>query len=51
MKPIHFTIQVPRKKRRAVELYEHDTPYRPKTERNRRVYTRKPKYRNQEFDE
>jgi hypothetical protein len=47
MKALTFTIQFPRRKRRAVELYDRDTPFRPKQERSRITYSRKVKHRNQ----
>jgi hypothetical protein len=38
--------KVPRKKRRATELYAHDTPFKPKVEKNKKKeYTRHSKYR------
>ena len=48
MKTLAFTIQLPRQRRRAVELYSRDTPFRPKVEQNRTVYNRKVKHRNRD---
>jgi stalled ribosome alternative rescue factor ArfA len=48
MKTLSFTLQLPRQRRRAVELYSRDTPFRPKVEQNRTVYNRKVKHRNRD---
>jgi len=45
MKTLTFTVELPRRRRRAVELYGRDTPFRPKQERSRIAYTRKIKHR------
>lgn len=45
MKTLTFTIELPRQRRRAVELYSRDTPFRSKTEKSRVTYRRKPKHR------
>lgn len=39
---IQFT--VPRQRRRAVELYDADTPFRARVERNRKAYQRRDKH-------
>ena len=44
MKTLSFTIELPRQRRRAVELYSRDTPFKPKTEKSRVVYNRKLKH-------
>ena len=44
MKTLSFTIELPRQRRRAVELYSRDTPFRPKTEKSRVAYNRKIKH-------
>jgi len=44
MKTLSFTIELPRQRRRAVELYSRDTPFKPKTEKSRVVYNRKTKH-------
>jgi len=44
MKTLNFTIELPRRRRRAVELYGRDTPFRPKQERLRTAYNRKVKH-------
>jgi len=36
--------RVPRQRRRAVELYDADTPFRPKVEQNRKAYQRRTKH-------
>jgi hypothetical protein len=48
MKTLSFSIQLPRQRRRAVELYSRDTPFKPKTERDKTVYTRRVKHRNRD---
>ena len=48
MKTLSFTLQLPRQRRRAVELYSRDTPFKPKVEQNRTVYNRKVKHRNRD---
>lgn len=44
MKNLSFTVVVPRSRRRAVELYQRDTPFRPRAERSRVTYNRKVKH-------
>jgi len=44
MKTLSFTIELPRQRRRAVELYSRDTPFKPKTEKSRVAYNRKAKH-------
>jgi len=48
MKTLSFTIELPRQRRRAVELYSRDTPFKPKTEKSRVAYNRKTKHRNKD---
>lgn len=48
MKTLSFTIQLPKQRRRAVELYSRDTPFRQKIERPKTVYNRKVKHRNRD---
>ena len=48
MKPLTFVLQLPRLRRRAVELYSRDTPFKPKVERVKTVYNRKAKHRNRD---
>ena len=48
MKTLSFTLQLPRQRRRAVELYSRDTPFKPKVEQNKTVYNRKVKHRNRD---
>jgi hypothetical protein len=49
MKPVSFVIQLPRQRRRAVELYSRDTPFKPRVEQSRVAYTRRVKYVRQEL--
>jgi hypothetical protein len=45
MKPTKFIFEAPRRsRRRAIELYDNDTPFRPKRERSALSYTRKIKH-------
>jgi len=50
MKIVNFVVQLPRMKRRAIELYARDTPFRPRHEQNRTIYNRKVKHRNRNED-
>jgi len=50
MKTLSFTVELPRHRRRAVELYSRDTPFKPKRERSRVIYNRKAKHRKQDED-
>ena len=51
MKTLSFIVEIPRQRRRAVELYSRDTPFRPKRERNRVLYNRKSKHRNRDDEQ
>ena len=51
MKPTSFVIQLPRQRRRAVELYSRDTPFRGRAEQSRVQYRRRPKHVKQKFEE
>lgn len=44
MKPVSFIIQLPRRRRRAVELYSRDTPFKSRVEQSRVVYSRRIKH-------
>lgn len=44
MKPITFVLQMPRLRRRAVELYARDTPFKGRVEKSKIVYNRKIKH-------
>ena len=46
MKPITFVLQMPRQRRRAVELYARDTPFKGRVEKSKIVYNRKVKHRD-----
>jgi hypothetical protein len=48
MKTLSFTIELPRQRRRAVELYSRDTPFKPKAEKSRVAYNRKIKHRQRD---
>lgn len=47
MKPIHFTLQ-PVKERRHRALFNEDLPFRPRVERPKTDYRRKPKHRDRD---
>jgi len=49
MKISALVVQMPRQRRRAVELYARDTPFRARAERNRMTYNRKPKHRGRDL--
>ena len=51
MKPTSFVIQLPRQRRRAVELYSRDTPFRGRAEKSKIQYRRRPKHVKQKFEE
>ena len=38
MKPLTFVLQIPRLRRRAVELYSRDTPFKSRAEKSKIVY-------------
>jgi hypothetical protein len=44
VKPITFVLQIPRLRRRAVELYARDTPFKGRAEKSKIVYNRKIKH-------
>jgi hypothetical protein len=44
MKPVSFVIELPRQRRRAVELYSRDTPFRHRVEQSRVQYRRRAKH-------
>lgn len=48
VKPITFVLQIPRLRRRAVELYARDTPFKGRAEKSKIVYSRKVKHRNKD---
>ena len=48
MKPITFVLQIPRLRRRAVELYAHNTPFKGRAEKSKIVYNRKVKHCNRD---
>lgn len=51
MTPTSFVIQLPRQRRRAVELYSRDTPFRGRVEQSRVRYQRRPKHVNQRHEQ
>jgi hypothetical protein len=48
VKPITLVLQIPRLRRRAVELYARDTPFKSRAEKSKIVYNRKVKHRNKD---
>lgn len=48
MKLQSMIIQLPRRRRRAVELYSRDTPFRPRVEKSKLAYQRTPKHRHRD---
>ena len=46
MKPITLVLQIPRLRRRAVELYARDSPFKSRAEKSKIVYNRKIKHRD-----
>jgi hypothetical protein len=48
MKTITLVLQIPKQRRRAVELYARDTPFKSRVEKSKIVYNRKIKHRNKE---
>jgi len=44
MKPVSIRIELPRQRRRAVELYSRDTPFRHRAEQSRVQYRRRAKH-------
>ena len=51
MTPTSFVIQLPRQRRRAVELYSRDTPFRGRVEQSKVRYQRRPKHANQRHEQ
>jgi stalled ribosome alternative rescue factor ArfA len=50
MRPMSFVIELPRQRRRAVELYSHDTPFRHRVEQSKTQYRRRPKHVNKALE-
>jgi len=50
MKPVSIRIELPRQRRRAVELYSHDTPFRHRAEQSRVQYRRRAKHVKSELN-
>ena len=48
MKSITLVLQMPRLRRRAVELYSRNTPFKGRAEKSKIVYNRKVKHRNKD---
>ena len=48
MKLITLVLQIPRLRRRAVELYSRDTPFKGRAEKSKIVYNRKIKHRDRD---
>jgi hypothetical protein len=51
MRPLSFQIALPRQRRRAVELYSRDTPFRHRAEQSRVQYRRRAKHVKKGSDE
>ena len=51
MTPTSFVIQLPRQRRRAVELYSRDTPFRGRVEQSKVRYQRRPKHAKKGYDQ
>ena len=51
MKPTSFVIQLPPQRRRAVELYSRDSPFRGRAEQSKIQYRRRPKHIKQKFEQ
>lgn len=49
MNTMKLIIKIPKQRRRAIELYDTDTPFKAKVEKSKKTYTRKQKHRNVEF--
>jgi len=47
MNTLSFTIHLPRQRRRALELYSRDTPFKPRVVQSKLNYQRNPKHRRQ----
>jgi hypothetical protein len=48
MKTTTLVLQIPRLRRRAVELYSRNTPFKCRAEKSKIVYNRKIKHRNKD---
>ena len=48
MKPITLVLQIPRLRRRAVELYARNSPFKSRAEKSKIVYNRKVKHRDRD---
>lgn len=51
MKPLTFVIQLPRQRRRAVELYGRDSPFKGRKEQSKVMYSRKVKHPGRQDDQ
>ena len=51
MRPISFVIELPRQRRRAVELYSRDSPFRGRVEQSKTQYRRRAKHVKQDRNE
>lgn len=49
MKPIHFTVQAPRKRHHR-ELFDRDLPFQPRRQEPRTVYRRRAKHVLKQLD-
>jgi hypothetical protein len=48
VKPITLVLQIPRLRRRAVELYARNSPFKSRAEKSKIVYNRKVKHRDRD---
>lgn len=48
MNTMKLIIKIPKQRRRALELYHDDSPFKQKVEKSRKLYSRKQKHRNAE---
>lgn len=51
MKKETITGEFKRQKRRAIELYHQDSPFKPHSEKNKKAFKRKPKHSNKVFED
>lgn len=48
MKTLSFTVEVKRSRRRAIELYHADSPFRGRSEKSKKIYQRRQKHQHRE---
>ena len=47
---MHYSIDPPRRKRRAKELYDADSPFKQKVVESKKKHKRKPKHKGQDYE-